>query len=215
MDHHIPTLVALDLEGVLLPEMWITIANRLGIEELRLTTRDIADYDQLMQMRLRVLREQSLSLADVQRYVRESLEPLPGAAEFVNWLRAHTPVIILSDIFYEFVAPALPKLGYPTIFCNTLSVDDQGMIVNYHIRQRDGKRHAIEAFNNLGFRTFAAGDSYNDITMIQGADYGMLFRPPQKIRDEFPQLSAAYDYTELRAEIEERLFTPAQQTRAA
>ena len=212
---HIPTLVAMDLEGVFVPEMWIAIADRLQIDELRLTTREVADYDQLMRMRLRVLRERRISLADVQGYVQESVDPMPGAVDFLNWLRSHTAVIILSDIFYEFVAPLLPKLNYPTIFCNTLTVDEAGMVTDYHIRQRDGKRHAIEAFNSLGFRTFAAGDSYNDLSMIKNAHYGTLFRPPQRIVDEHPELAVAHNYTELRAAIEGRLFTPAQQTRIA
>ncbi len=210
---HIPTLVAMDLEGVFVPEMWVAIADRLKIDELRLTTREVSDYDQLMRMRLRVLRERSLSLADVQGYVQESVHPLPGAVEFLNRLRSQTAVIILSDIFYEFVAPLLPKLNFPTIFCNTLTVDDEGMITDYHIRQQDGKRHAIQAFNSLGFRTFAAGDSYNDLTMIKNAHYGSLFCPPQRIVDEHPELAVANSYDELQAAIEANLFTPAQQSR--
>ena len=210
---HIPTLVAMDLEGVFVPEMWLSIADRLQMDELRLTTREVSDYDQLMRMRLRVLKEQDISLADVQGFVAETVDPLPGAVEFLNWLRSQTAVVILSDIFYEFVAPVLPKLNYPTIFCNTLTVDDSGMVTDYHIRQRDGKRHAIMAFKSLGFRTFAAGDSYNDLTMIQNADYGTLFRPPQRIVDEHPELAVAHNYEDLRAAIEGKLFTPAQRTR--
>ena len=204
-----PTLVALDLEGVLLPEVWHAIADSTGIAELRLTTREVADYDQLMQMRLATLERRQLSLPELQSIIKASVVPLEGASAFLAWLRARTPFIILSDIFLEFVAPVLDRLAHPTIFGNTLSVDPaSGRITAYHIRQRDGKRKAIEAFRALGFRTFAAGDSYNDLSMIQAADAGVLFRAPEKIVGDHPDLRACTEYEELQAFIGSDLLAP-------
>ncbi len=205
----VPTLVALDLEGVLLHEVWLAIADSTGIEDLRLTTREVADYDQLMQMRLRILRANGLNLTHLQSIIKASVTPIDGAMPFLTWLRQRTPVVVLSDIFLELVSPVLDQLHYPTIFGNTLSVDtDTNMITDYHIRQPDGKRRAIEAMHNLGFRTFAAGDSYNDLDMIQTAHAGVLFRAPQHIIAAHPNIRICNEYDELQTFIHQDLLTP-------
>src|SRR5262245_52719788 len=160
-----PTLLVTDLEGVLVPEIWIAVAERTGIERLRLTTRDIPDYDQLMRGRIAILREQRLTLADIQAVIA-TIDPLPGAREFFDWARAQMQVIILSDTFYEFAAPIMVKLGQPALFCNTLEVDATNAIVGYRLRQNDGKRQAVAALRSLNFRVIAVGDSYNDTTML-------------------------------------------------
>lgn len=192
-----PFLVAMDLEGVLIPEIWIAVAEKTGIEALRLTTRDISDYDRLMQGRLRLLRDHGLTIHGIREVIR-TLNPLPGATEFLQKLRAEYQVIILSDTFYEFAAPMMVKLAQPTLFCNSLDIDDNGVIVNYSLRQPDGKRHAVEAFESINFRTVAVGDSYNDTTMLVRADRGILFRPPESVIAEFPQFPVATDYDALR-----------------
>lgn len=202
MDRSLPVLVAMDLEGVFTPEVWIAVAEHTRIEKLRLTTRDVADYDQLMRGRLALLREHGLKLADIQRII-DTLSPLPGAVEFVNDLRAQFPLIILSDTYYEFAAPLMRKLGNPVLFCNTLETDTAGHVVNYHLRLRDGKRHAVEHFQALHFRVVAGGDSYNDTTMLAAADLGILFRPSDKVRREFPQFPVALDYDTLGRHIRE------------
>jgi phosphoserine/homoserine phosphotransferase len=196
-----PTLIAADLEGVFLPEIWIAVAEKSGIEKLRLTTRDIPDYDQLMRGRLQILRENGLTISDIQNVI-DKIDPLPGAIEFVAWLRAQAPLVILSDTFYEFAAPLMAKLGHPTLFCNSLEIDAAGNIVNYHIRKRDGKRHAVIAFKNLEFRVIAMGDSYNDTTMLVEADEGILFRPPDNVIAEFPQFPVVHEYDELKTHLE-------------
>ncbi len=204
-----PTLVALDLEGVLLNEVWLSVADSTGIEDLRLTTREVADYDQLMQMRLRILDENGLTLPHLQSIIKASVTPIAGALPFLAWLRQRTPVVILSDIFLEFVSPVMDQLQYPTIFGNTLTVDaDTNMITDYHIRQHDGKRKAIEAMHGLGFRTFAAGDSYNDLTMIQTAHAGVLFRAPSHIVADHPHIRSCTEFAELQALIQQELLAP-------
>lgn len=187
-------VVCLDLEGVLVPEIWIAFAEKTGIEELRLTTRDVPDYDVLMAGRIRILAEHGLKLADIQDVIA-TIRPLDGAKDFLDELRSLTQVIILSDTFREFASPLMRQLDWPTIFCNSLVVDDDGMITGFTLRQRDGKRKAIEHLKGMGFRTFAAGDSYNDLTMIMSADSGSLFRAPANILQEYPQLhlSTTYD----------------------
>lgn len=195
-----PPLVAMDLEGVFIPEIWIAVAEKTGIERLRLTTRDIPDYDVLMRGRLQILRDHGLKLADIQAVI-ETLDPLPGAVEFLNWVRARVPLVILSDTFYQFVEPLLPKLGQPTIFCNSLLIDDQGMISDYILRQSDGKRKAVQAFKQIGFRVFTSGDSYNDTTMLLEAEKGVLFCPPANVIAEFPQLPVATEYSQLESYI--------------
>ena len=199
-----PAIITLDLEGVFVPEIWIAVAERTGIEKLRLTTRDISDYDQLMQGRLRILREHGLTLADIQNVIR-CIDPLPGAKQFLDWLRQRAEAIILSDTFYEFAAPLMAKLGHPTLFCNRLETDEGDNLIAYHLRQRDGKRKSVEAFKGLGFRVIAVGDSYNDTTMLAAADTGILFRPPENVVAEFPQFPVVHDYGELRAHISAQL----------
>ena len=196
MDHR-PTLVTLDVEGVLLPEIWIAVAERTGIEELRRTTRDEPDYDVLMQYRLDLLERHGLGLAEITKVIGE-LSPLPGAAEFLDSLRARVPVVLLSDTFAEFARPLMAQLGHPTILCHNLVVEDD-RIVGYRLRMADQKRHAVLAFQSLGYRVLASGDSYNDVSMLLAADRGFLFRAPDRVKAEFPQLQAFETYDELRA----------------
>ncbi len=192
-------LACLDLEGVLIPEIWINFAERTGIDELRATTRDIPDYDVLMRQRLDILRQHKLGLPDIQEVIG-GLTPLEGAAECLDWLRERFQVVILSDTFYEFAEPLMRQLAWPTLFCHKLETDDKGMIVDYHLRQADPKRKAVQAFHGLNFRIIASGDSYNDTTMLGEADAGILFRPPQNVIDEFPQYPVATTYPDLQAE---------------
>jgi phosphoserine/homoserine phosphotransferase len=194
---HKHTILASDLEGVLVPEIWIAVAEKTGIERLRLTTRDIPDYDQLMAGRITTLREHRLTLADIQAVIA-TIDPLPGALEFLDWARAQMQVIVLSDTFYEFAAPLMVKLGQPTLFCNTIAVDADNNIAGYRLRQIDGKRKAVAALKSLDFRVIAMGDSYNDTTMLGAADAGILFRPPANIVAEFSQFPVLYEYDQLR-----------------
>lgn len=189
-------LVCLDLEGVLVPEIWISFSQATGIEELRLTTRDIPDYDALMRRRISILSQHGLKLSDIQRVI-ETMDPLPGARAFLNSLRETTQVIILSDTFDQFAKPLMRKLGWPTLFCNTLVIGKDGSVVDYTLRQKDGKKKAVLGLKNLGFYIQAVGDSYNDIAMLQTADRGYLFRPPAQILQEFPDLPVAKDYESL------------------
>ena len=197
-----PILVAMDLEGVLIPEVWIAFSEATGIPELRLTTRDISDYDKLMQHRLGILKEHGLKLADIQRVI-DGMGVMPGALEYMDWLNERYQSVILSDTFYEFAKPFMRKLGWPALFCNSLVVDDDGMVVDYKLRMPDGKRHATLSFKNLNFTVIAMGDSYNDTTMLKDADYGILFRPPQNVVDEFPQFPVATEYGTVQELIEE------------
>lgn len=186
-------VVCLDLEGVLVPEIWIAFAQETGIDELRLTTRDVSDYDVLMQGRLRILDEHGLRLGDIQAVI-DRIHPLDGAKDFLDELRSRTQVIILSDTFREFASPLMRQLDWPTIFCNNLEVDADGRITGYTLRQQDGKRKAIEHLRGMGFRTFAAGDSHNDLTMIRCADAGCLFRAPESIAEAEPDLPLVNTY---------------------
>ena len=195
-------IVCLDLEGVLVPEIWIDFADLTGIDALKATTRDIPDYDQLMRQRLRLLDEHGLGMDDIQRVVAE-MKPLTGAAEFVDWVRARYQLVILSDTFYEFAQPLMRQLGWPTLFCHRLVVDGSGRIADYQLRMHDHKRAAVNAFRGLNFRTIAAGDSYNDTNMLQAAHTGIFFRPPRNVVDEFPQFPVCEQYGELQARIEE------------
>jgi len=199
-----PSLIATDLEGVLVPEIWIAVAEKTGIERLRLTTRDIADYDELMRGRIELLHQHKLTLADV-RAVIATIEPLAGALEYLNWARSQMQVIILSDTFYEFAAPLMVKLGQPTLFCNSLEVDAANNIVGYRLRQEFGKRLSVAAFRSLQFHVLAIGDSYNDTAMLAAADTGILFRPPDNIVAEFPQFPVVREYDELRRFIQRLL----------
>lgn len=196
-----PPIIAFDLEGVFLPEIWIAVAERTGLPALRRTTRDEPDYDRLMRGRMEILERHGLTLADIQQVIA-GMEPLPGAVEFLHWARQRAQMVILTDSFYEFVAPFLPKLGWPTVFAHTLEVDARGMLTGYRLRIPDGKRKAVEALRDLGFRTAAVGDSYNDTTMLAAADQGILFRPPQNVVQDFPHFPIARTYDELRRELE-------------
>ncbi|MFT5580024.1 MAG: phosphoserine/homoserine phosphotransferase [Paraglaciecola psychrophila] len=192
-------LACLDLEGVLIPEIWINFAEKTGIEALRATTRDVPDYDVLMKQRLRLLDENGYGLPDIQAVISE-LAPLEGAAEFLNWLRERFQVIILSDTFYEFGMPFMKQLGYPTLLCHQLEVDPQGRVVDYHLRQANPKRQAIIGLHSMYYRTIATGDSYNDTTMLAEANAGILFNAPDNVIAEFPQYPAVHSYQDLKLE---------------
>jgi phosphoserine/homoserine phosphotransferase len=195
-------IACLDLEGVLVPEIWINVAERTGIEALRITTREEPDYDVLMKRRLGILEQHGLRLPDIQEVIG-GMRPLPGAPEFLDWLRARFQVVILSDTFYEFAMPLMRQLGHPTLFCHRLGVDAEGRIVDYHLRMPDQKRHAVEALHQLRFKVLAAGDSYNDTAMLGAADVGILFRPPDNVIAEFPQFPVTRSYAELQRAFEE------------
>ncbi|GHT83978.1 phosphoserine phosphatase [Betaproteobacteria bacterium] len=195
-------IVCLDLEGVLVPEIWIEFAERTGIAELRRTTRDEPNYDTLMKYRLDILAQHKLGLPDIQAVIA-SMGPLPGAAEFIASLRETYQVIILSDTFYEFAHPLMRQLGWPTLFCHSLEVDAQGVVKNYHLRMADQKREAVKRFRELNFKVVAAGDSYNDTAMLGAAHGGILFSPPDNVVREFPQFPVVRDYTALRSEIDQ------------
>ena len=189
-------LACLDLEGVLVPEIWINVAERTGIAALRLTTRDVPDYDELMRGRLALLDQHGLKLSDIQRVIA-GMGPLEGAREFLDWLRERFQVVILSDTYYEFAMPLMRQLGWPALFCHRLEVADD-RVVGYTLRQADSKREAVRAFHALNFRVIAAGDSYNDTAMLAEAEAGILFRPPQNVIDEFPQFPVARTFDEMR-----------------
>ncbi|MBO5770903.1 MAG: bifunctional phosphoserine phosphatase/homoserine phosphotransferase ThrH [Spirochaetales bacterium] len=193
-------IICLDLEGVLVPEIWIAFAEKTGIEALKITTREEPDYHKLMNYRMDILREKGLTLKDIQDVIA-TIKPLEGAKEFLESLRSMTQVVILSDTFSEFAKPLMKQLGWPTILCNSLVVDENDMLTGISMRQEDGKRKAIEGFRSMGFRTFAAGDSYNDLTMIRKADKGCLFRAPKNILEEEPDLALCTTYDEFLAEI--------------
>jgi phosphoserine/homoserine phosphotransferase len=199
--HDAVHVACLDLEGVLVPEVWIHVAESTGIAALRRTTRDEPDYDKLMRSRLAILAEHGLGLREIQEVIGR-MRPLPGALEFLDWLRERHPVVILSDTFYEFAQPLMRQLGWPTLFCHRLSVDGGGRIVDYRLRLPDQKRLSVRALRELAFGVIAAGDSYNDTAMLAEADAGILFRPPDNVRREFPQLPVATTYEELREEFE-------------
>jgi phosphoserine / homoserine phosphotransferase len=192
-------IACLDLEGVLVPEIWIGFAEKTGIEELRATTRDIPDYDVLMQQRLAILDQHGLGLPDIQEVI-STMAPLPGAKEFIDWLKERFQLIILSDTFYEFSQPLMRQLDFPTLFCHRLIADENGRIVDYKLRQKDPKRQSVKALHGLNFRVIASGDSYNDTTMLEEADAGILFRAPANVIEEFPQYPAVESYDELRRE---------------
>lgn len=191
-------IACLDLEGVLVPEIWIAFAERTGIEALRATTRDIPDYDVLMKQRLQLLDQHNLTIDDIQAVIA-TLEPLPGALDFLDWLRERFQVIILSDTFYEFSAPLMKQLRWPTLFCHRLISDEQGRVIDYKLRQKDPKRASVKALHSLNYRVIAAGDSYNDTTMLGEADVGILIHAPQNVIDEFPQFRSVENYEALRA----------------
>jgi phosphoserine/homoserine phosphotransferase len=192
-------IACLDLEGVLVPEIWIGFAEKTGIAELKATTRDIPDYNVLMRQRLSILEEHNLGLPDIQAVI-STMAPMEGALEFIDWLRERFQVVILSDTFYEFSHPLMRQLGFPTLFCHRLIADEQGKILDYKLRQVDPKRQSVEAFHGLNYRVIAAGDSYNDTTMLAEADAGILFKAPDNVIAEFPQFPAVHSYGDLRQE---------------
>ena len=189
-------ICCLDLEGVLIPEMWLSVAKKTKIKELEITTREEPDYDKLMRFRLGVMKKHGIKLADVQAVISK-MRPLPGAKAFLDKLRSKYQVIILSDTFSEFAQPLMKQLGWPTIFCHTLSVDSKGFISAYHLRLKDQKRKAVKALQSLNFYVQAAGDSYNDLTMLNSADKGVLFRTTDKIKKDYPKLPAIETYAQL------------------
>ena len=193
-------MVCLDLEGVLVPEIWINVAELTGISELKATTRDIPDYNILMKQRLSLLHEHKLTINDIQAVIAK-MSPLPGAVDFVKWLRENYQLVILSDTFYDFAMPLMKQLNYPTLLCHKLETDDNGMITNYKLRQPNGKREAVKAFKSLNYKVVAAGDSYNDTAMLAEADAGILFSPPQNVIDEFPQYPVKNSFDQLKESI--------------
>ena len=197
-------LVCLDLEGVLLPEIWIAISDLTGIKELRRTTRDEPDYEKLMHSRLALLSKNDIGIEDIRKTIG-SLSPLPGAVEFTQWLVSRTRLIYLSDTFVEFSSPLLKKLGFPTLFCHSLVINSKGKIVDYKLRQNDHKKRTVEALKKLNFTVIAAGDSYNDLEMLHAADHGILFRPPNSLIKKHSGYPVAKDHTELREFIEKLL----------
>ena len=199
-------IVCLDLEGVLIPEVWVEFAKATGVSELSATTRDIADYDVLMQQRIGILRQHQLTIDRIQSVIAE-LSPLPGANEFLNELREYAQVIILSDTFYEFAQPFMRQLGFPTLLCHRLTVDHHNMITGYQFRQEDPKRKAVLALQSLNYRIAAAGDSYNDITMLEQADIGVLFNAPSYIKEKYPHLKSVTDYDVLNSVLKDGLLS--------
>jgi len=197
-------IICLDLEGVLVPEIWIELADVTGLDELRATTRDVADYDQLMRFRLGVLEREGLGMRALERAIGR-MAPLDGAAAFLQRLRERYQVIILSDTFYEFARPLMRQLGWPTLFCHGLDIDYDGLIRDFRLRLTDHKRKSVAAFRDLNFRTVACGDSYNDTTMLAQADSGILFRPPDSLTQAFPELPVAHHHTGLENAIHEAL----------
>ena len=189
-------IVCLDLEGVLVPEIWIEFAERTGIDALRATTRDVPDYDVLMRQRLRILQEHKLGLPDIQKVIA-TMAPMAGAKDFLDWVRSEFQLVILSDTFYEFAMPLMRQLGHPTLMCHRLSTDARGFVSDYHLRQKDQKRMAVKAFHSLNYKVIAAGDSYNDTGMLSEADAGFFFCPPDNIIAEFPQFKVVRDYQAL------------------
>jgi phosphoserine/homoserine phosphotransferase len=189
--------VCSDLEGVWVPEVWINVSIKTGIDDLKYTTRDIKDYDELMQYRIKILKQHGLKLKDIQNVIA-TITPLDGASEMVGWLKKMTRFIVVSDTFVEFASPLIQQLEWPTLFCHSLVVDDEGNITGYTLRQKDSKKKVIEALQSLNYQVIAFGDSYNDISMLQQADNAILFNPPRNVVDDYPQFPVIHDYKELR-----------------
>ncbi len=190
-------IVCSDLEGVFVPEVWINVADKTGIEELRLTTRDITDYDVLMKHRLKILAEKGLKLKDIQDVIA-TIEPLEGANEMISWIKEISQLIVVSDTFAQFADPLMKQLKRPTLLCHNLVIDEEDNIIDYKLRQKDPKKKVVEALQGLKYKVIAFGDSYNDVTMLQQADVGILFRPPQNVVDDYPELPVATNYLELK-----------------
>ena len=193
-------IVCLDLESILIPEIWLSVAKKKKIKELELTTRDLPDYEALMKRRLKILQAHNIKLRDIQKIIKK-IEPLNGALSFLNWFRKRCPVIILSDTFIEFGNILMEKLDYPTLFCNSLEIDKNGFIKNYRLRQKNGKKESVKALKSLGFKVIAIGDSYNDISMLREADIGILLKAPTELKKEFPQFPNAQNYRELKSNL--------------
>ena len=190
-------IVCSDLEGVFVPEIWINVSKQTGIDELKLTTRDISDYNVLMKRRLELLRQHGLTLHDIQKVI-SLLKPLPGALEFVDWLRTRLQLIVVSDTFIEFADPLLKQLRRPTLLCHHLTTDNAGNIINYNLRQKDAKKMVVEALQSLNYKVIAIGDSYNDISMLRKAELGILYNPPQNVIDENSDLMVVKSYNDLK-----------------
>ena len=197
-------ILVADLEGVFVPEIWISVAQKTGIEELKLTTRDISDYDLLMTKRLSILKKNNLKIEDIKDVIA-SLEPLERALDILNWIREESQIILLSDTFEEFAKPLMKKLNYPTLFCHNLTIDKQNNITNYNIRINDQKKEAVKALKGLNYHVIAFGDSYNDIKMIQEASQGFFFKPPDSVVAKFPEIPVTRDYFELKTMIKKLL----------
>jgi phosphoserine/homoserine phosphotransferase len=200
-------IVCLDLEGVLVPEIWIAFSEAVGLPELRRTTRDEPDYDKLMRFRLDLLTKNKLKIADIQRVI-SGMEPLPGAFEFTQALRERTQLVILSDTFEQFAKPLMAKLAWPCLFCNSLEIGHDGTVTGYKLRQQNGKKEAVRAFKSINISVFAAGDSFNDLAMIREADSGCLFRAPESIRNEYSKIPCVDNYNDMLEQIEHFLYTP-------
>jgi len=190
-------VVCSDLEGVFVPEVWINVAEKTGIPELRLTTRDVPDYNVLMRSRLKILEEKGLKLKDIQEVIAQ-IKPLEGALEFIYWLKERTQLIVVSDTFIQFAEPLMKQLGRPTLFCHSLIIDKENRIVDYKLRQKDPKRKTVEALQGMQYQVIGMGDSYNDISMLQQAELGILFRPPDNVIKDYPELPVVQDYEELK-----------------
>jgi len=198
-------IVCSDLEGVFVPEIWINVSKQTGIDELKLTTRDISDYNVLMRQRLEILRQNGLTLHDIQKVISH-LNPLPGAQEFVDWLRTRSQLIVVSDTFIEFADPLLKKLGRPTLFCHHLTTDTAGNITDYNLRQKDAKMKVVEALQSLNYKVIGIGDSYNDISMLRRAELGILYNPPQNVIDEHSDLMVVKSYNDLKEIISQLIY---------
>ena len=197
-------VVCLDLEGVFTPEVWINVALKMGIPELKLTTRDEPNYDKLMKRRLKILREHGITLKRIQEVIA-GMELLPGAKEFLDWLRSMTQVIIVTDSYIEFAMPLIKKLGYPILLCHDLETDEDNIIINYRLRIRDMKKKTVQAFKEMNYIVIAVGDSYNDMDMLIEANQGILFRPPENIIKEFPQFPIVIEYSDLKKRLSNHL----------
>jgi phosphoserine/homoserine phosphotransferase len=186
-----------DLEGVLVPEVWINVARWTGINELKLTTRDISDYNALMKRRLEILKQHGITIKDIQKVIA-LLELMPGALDFVNWLHGKVQMVVVSDTFREFADPLLEKIGWPVLFCHHLTIDKEGNITDFNLRQTEAKKRVVEALQNLNFKVIALGDSYNDISMLRKAEHGILYKPPQNVIDDNPDISVVNSYSQLK-----------------
>jgi len=197
-------IICSDLEGVFVPEIWINVAKKTGIEELKLTTRDISDYDVLMKKRISILGEHKLKIKDITDVI-DTMDPLEGAVAFLDWVREKTEIIVVSDTFNQFAGPLMKKLGRPTLFCHTLSIDVDGTVKGYNLRQQEGKKKTVEALQSLDYRVIAFGDSYNDIGMLKQANAAVLFRPPENVIDEFPEFPVTTEYNQLKEFLDREL----------